>query len=69
MDRDETMETEYTRVAVSQRLRRTLRQVYNRSRGGRAVMRHSQLRQTGGWKETANANQSADRTGGGDVSQ
>ena len=70
MDQDETMEeTEYTQVAVSQRLRRTLHQVYNRSRRGRAVMWRSRLRQIGEWKETVDADRSADRTDGGGVSQ
>lgn len=60
MDRDEEMEKvghEHPRIAVSQRLRRKLQQVYNRSHRGRAVVRPWRLHQASRWKETTDAGQ------------
>ena len=50
MNRDEIMQrADYPRVAMSQRLRRTLQQVRNRSRWGAvAIRRWRLLRQDGG---------------------
>lgn len=72
MDRDEGMGKvghEHPRIAVSQRLRRKLQQVYNRSHNGRAVMRPWRLRQASRWKETAGAGRGGDGSDGGGVSQ